>query len=144
MKLCNGMSLMVREALQEKTAGGILLPTTKYTTSKIAICLKTSKKKFKTGAVVDSYIKPGDRVFAVQYDRGHEVSAWKNLMFNIPKDSHVSQDRLPDGCTFTPCLDGEDHAHLEVKKGTPLQVWLRVNDNIDYLAVLDSDEVIDD
>ena len=143
MKICNGFSIMVREKPRERALGGmILLPGTKYTSSKIGICLATEKKKFKQ-YTRESHIQTGDRVFAHQADQGHMITAWDNLTFVMPPDHSIKPERLPDGVELVETRDGLHLSNfIQVTKGTPLQVWLGVGD--DMCATVGIDMEIDD
>jgi hypothetical protein len=125
MRLLNGLSAVIREK-SNLGSGSIILPDTKFSSSKVAICLQTSKKK-KKGVVFDAVCKAGDRLFVLQYDQGYPIPAHEDMVFEIDRDSFVTPERLPEGVE----LKGDGHCdeggclttakRLHVKKGTMIQ-----------------------
>lgn len=133
MRLLNGLSVVVREKANT-TSSTIILPDTKFASSKCCICLQTSKKR-KKGVTFEPVCEAGDRLFVLQYDQGYPIPAHEDMVFEISNDSFVTSERLPEGVELEIhsrvdeeiVIDGvvtllnNPKRMLRVKKGTMLQ-----------------------
>lgn len=121
------MILAVREKSQN-SHGLIVLPQTKWTTSKSVFVLAAGKRKLKSGNDVENNMYAGARGLAHQADRGIEAKAWDNLQFEIDGEITLYPDKLPEGVEVTPAVsffninDSMPKQVVTVKKGTAMQI----------------------
>jgi len=145
--MMNGMMLVVREKPQGffSPESKLVLPETKYTTSKVGLVLAAGPIKQEWG-IQESWAQPGERGLSHQADRGHELSAWDDLEFVVPYSSKIKEERLPEGVTIknegqstrtVEVAQGVDafvsepaYTRIMVRKGTYMQTWLGVGDDI--------------
>lgn len=146
IQMMNGMMLVVREKPQGAVNSLILLPTTKYTTSKVGLVLASGAIKHYSGKILESWAQPGERGISHPADRGYEIFAWDDLEFVVPYSSRIKEERLPEGVTIksegqstrtvevAPGVDAfvsePAYTRITVRKGTYMQTWLGVGDDI--------------